>query len=62
MTDQISLAAYALAAAVDQRNGDPIGTVQPVPLAAFVADLRALTREEARPHDPVRSDTWPVPR
>lgn len=32
------------------------------PLAAFVADLRALTRGEVRPHDSVRSDPWPVPR
>jgi hypothetical protein len=62
VTDQLALAAYALAAAVDQRNGDPIGTIQPVPLDAFVADLRALTRGEVRPHDSVRSDPWPVPR
>lgn len=62
MTDQMSLAAYALAAAVDQRNGDPIGTVQPVPLAAWVADLRGMAREEVHQHDLVRSHTWPVPR
>lgn len=60
MTDLMPLAAFALAAVVDQRNGDPIGTIQPVPLDAFVADLRAqTTQKEVRQHDLVRSHTRP---
>jgi len=46
MSDHLGLAAYALAAEVDRRNGEPPGTCQPMTLTAFVIDLRQLAREE----------------
>ena len=57
MNDQVPIAAYALAVEVDRRNGMPLGSCQPMPLTAFVADLRALVRREAGQHDLARSDT-----
>jgi hypothetical protein len=61
VTDQVSLAAYALAAEVDRRNGEALGTCQPMSLTAFVADLREMAREVI-PHDVVHSSTSPEPR
>ncbi|HEY0642295.1 MAG TPA: hypothetical protein VGD39_02670 [Nocardioides sp.] len=61
MTDQLPLGAYALAAAVDRRNGDPAGTCQPMALTAFVVDLRELAREVIA-RDVVHSDTPQYPR
>lgn len=61
MSDQVSFAAYALAAEVDRRNGEPAGTCQPMTLTAFVVDLRELAREVI-PRDVVHSDTPQYPR
>lgn len=58
MTDQVPIAAYALAAEVDRRNGEPLGSCVPLPLMAFVLDLRDLAREVI-PHDVVHSHTTP---
>ncbi len=61
MSDQVGLAAYALAAEVDRRNGEPIGTCQPMTLTAFVVDLRELAREVI-PRDVVHSSPSQEPR
>jgi hypothetical protein len=61
VSDQVALAAYALAAEVDRRNGEPVGTCQPMTLTAFVLDLRELAREVI-PRDDAHSDTPQYPR
>jgi hypothetical protein len=61
VSDQVGLAAYALAAEVDRRNGEPIGTCQPMTLTAFVVDLRELAREVI-PRDVVHSSPSQEPR
>jgi hypothetical protein len=61
VSEPVSLAAYALAVEVDRRNGEVLGTCQPMSLTAFVADLREMAREVI-PRDVVHSSPSQEPR